>query len=152
MCYGSCVKSPFDLWSSWFPAHSRAHDVKKIDFLQLVKVSIINNLFRYVLLPVCLFKSLPTKAVLELLLETEAQCQSPDVSVRNGKHRVEVRPGRRFRGDDLSEKNLGRLSGKQENQQTEVTSMKKESRTWSVFDKKCFKCAGLLLIRKIKLT
>lgn len=104
------------------------------------------------LLPVCLFKSLPTKAVLELLLETEAQCQSPDVSVRNGKHRVEVRPGRRFRGDDLSEKNLGRLSGKQENQQTEVTSMKKESRTWSVFDKKCFKCAGLLLIRKIKLT
>lgn len=35
---------------------------------------------------VCLFNSLPTEAVLQLLLGTKAQCQPPDMGVGNREH------------------------------------------------------------------
>ena len=100
----------------------------------------------------CLFKSLPTRAVLELLLETEAQSQSHDPSVRNREHQrwgetwEKVQRRYPFRGKFMmalsstrKPANWGDLD-------------EKESETWSILDKNFFKCASILAHRKIKLT
>lgn len=79
-------------------AHSGAHDVKKMYFLQLVKVGIIKNLFRSASLPAFHSKSLSTKDVLELLLEKEAPCQSHDTVSGTENGRGELSPGRSSRG------------------------------------------------------